>query len=259
MGKILTGFKKLDKLTGGLNNGELIVIASRPAMGKTAFALNILEKLTLIQKIPILIFSLDIKSSSLIQRIMCSQTGIELEKLRLEKNKSNDWNLIAKFIDKVKEAPILIDDSTGVTLSDLRTRARKVKIKCSNLGLIIIDYLQLIYDKTTADRYQAISNISKGLKSLARELKVPVIVLSQLSRKVEERTSKIPALSDLREYGTIEQEANVVMFVHRPEYYDKENPELKNKAQIIVAKQEKGATGEVELFFDSKIAKFKDI
>ena len=183
---------------------------------------------------------------------------IDAQRARTGELNGSEWEKIANVMNRLHEAPILIDDSSGITLSDIRAKARRVKTKYPDLGMIIIDYLQLIEDKTMLDRNQAISGISRGLKSLARELNVPIISLSQLSRKVEDRTDKRPMLSDLRESGAIEQDADVVMFVHREGYYDKENPELKNKAQIIVAKQRNGPVGEVDLLFFGATTKFKN-
>ncbi len=253
-----SGYYDLDAMLAGFQKSDLIILAARPSMGKTAFALNIAQNIGIEQKVPVLIFSLEMSATSLTQRILCSEAEIDAQRARTGELNESEWGKIADVMNKLHEAPILIDDSSGVTLSDIRAKARRIKTKYPDLGLIIIDYLQLIEDKSTTDRFQAISSISRGLKSLARELCVPVIALSQLSRKVEERTSKVPMLSDLRESGAIEQDADVVMFVHREEYYDKENPELKNKAQIVIAKQRNGPVGTVDLLFFGAITKFKN-
>lgn len=253
-----SGFYDLDALLAGFQKSDLIILAARPSMGKTAFALNIAQNIGIEQKIPVLIFSLEMSASQLTQRILCSEAEIDAQRARTGELNGSEWEKIADFMNKLHEAPILIDDSSGVTLSDIRAKARRIKTKYPDLGLIIIDYLQLIEDKTMLDRNQAISGISRGLKALARELNVPIIALSQLSRKVEDRNDKRPMLSDLRESGAIEQDADVVMFVHREEYYDKENPELKNKAQILVAKQRNGPTGNVDLLFFGATTKFKN-
>ncbi len=255
---IPSGFYDLDALLAGFQKSDLVILAARPSMGKTAFALNIAQNIGIVQKVPVLIFSLEMSASQLTQRILCSEAEIDAQRARTGELNGNEWEKIADVMNKLHEAPILIDDSSGVTLSDIRAKARRIKTKYPDLGLIIIDYLQLIEDKTIMDRNQAISGISRGLKSLARELNVPIISLSQLSRKVEDRTDKRPMLSDLRESGAIEQDADVVMFVHREEYYDKENPELKNKASIIVAKQRNGPTGNVDLLFFGATTKFKN-
>ena len=255
---IPSGYYDLDAMLAGFQKSDLIILAARPSMGKTAFALNIAQNIGIEQKVPVLIFSLEMSASSLTQRILCSEAEIDAQRARTGELNATEWEKIADVMNKLHEAPILIDDSSGITLSDIRAKARRIKTKYPDLGLIIIDYLQLIEDKSTTDRFQAISSISRGLKTLARDLAVPVIALSQLSRKVEERTSKVPMLSDLRESGAIEQDADVVMFVHREEYYDKENPELKNKAQIIIAKQRNGPVGLVDLLFFGAITKFKN-
>ncbi len=253
-----SGYYDLDAMLAGFQKSDLIILAARPSMGKTAFALNIAQNIGIEQHIPVLIFSLEMSASQLTQRILCSEAEIDAQRARTGELNEQEWEKIADVMNKLHEAPILIDDSSGVTLSDIRAKARRIKTKYPDLGLIIIDYLQLIEDKTIMDRNQAISGISRGLKSLARELNVPIISLSQLSRKVEDRTDKRPMLSDLRESGAIEQDADVVMFVHREEYYDKENPELKNKASIIIAKQRNGPVGNVDLLFFGSTTKFKN-
>ena len=253
-----SGYYDLDALLAGFQKSDLIILAARPSMGKTAFALNIAQNIGIEQKVPVLIFSLEMSSTQLTQRILCSEAEIDAQRARTGELNENEWAKIAENLNKLHEAPILIDDSSGVTLSDIRAKARRIKMKYPDLGMIIIDYLQLIEDKTTQDRIQAISSISRGLKSLARELCVPVIALSQLSRKVEDRTVKVPMLSDLRESGAIEQDADVVMFVHREEYYNKEDPSLKNQAKIIVAKQRNGPVGDIDLLFFGSTTKFKN-
>ncbi|MBR1617016.1 replicative DNA helicase [bacterium] len=253
-----SGYYDLDAMLAGFQKSDLIILAARPSMGKTAFALNIAENIGIDQKVPVLVFSLEMAASQLTQRILCSQAEINSQRARTGELNAQEWDKIAQCLNTLHDAPILIDDSTGITISDIRAKARRVKTKYPDLGIIIIDYLQLIEDKSTTDRFQAISSISRGLKSLARELSVPVIALSQLSRKVEERTTKVPMLSDLRESGAIEQDADVVMFVHREEYYDKENPEFKNKAQIVIAKQRNGPVGNVDLLFFGSYTKFKN-
>ena len=253
-----SGYYDLDAMLAGFQKSDLIILAARPSMGKTAFALNIAQNIGIEQHVPVLIFSLEMSAGQLTQRVLCSEAEIDAQRARTGELNEQEWEKIADVMNKLHEAPILIDDSSGVTLSDIRAKARRIKTKYPDLGLIIIDYLQLIEDKTIMDRNQAISGISRGLKSLARELNVPIISLSQLSRKVEDRTDKRPMLSDLRESGAIEQDADVVMFVHREEYYDKENPELKNKASIIIAKQRNGPVGSVDLLFFGSTTKFKN-
>ena len=245
-------------MLAGFQKSDLIILAARPSMGKTAFALNIAQNIGVVQHVPVLIFSLEMSATQLTQRILCSEAEIDAQRARTGDLNMQEWEKIADCMNKLHEAPIFIDDSSGVTLSDIRAKARRIKTKYPDMGMIIIDYLQLIEDKSMLDRNQAISTISRGLKSLARELNVPIIALSQLSRKVEERQDKKPMLSDLRESGAIEQDADVVMFVHREGYYDKENPELKNKASIIIAKQRNGPVGEVDLLFFGATTKFKN-
>ena len=255
---IASGYYDLDDMLAGFQKSDLIILAARPSMGKTAFALNIAQNIGIVQKVPVLIFSLEMAASQLTQRILCSEAEIDAQRARTGDLKDADWQKIADVMNEIHEAPILIDDSSGLTVSDIRAKARRTKAKYPDLGMIIIDYLQLIDDKTNLDRNQAISTISRGLKSLARELNVPIIALSQLSRKVEDRQDKRPMLSDLRESGAIEQDADVVMFVHREGYYDKTNPELKNKAQIIVAKQRNCPVGDIDLLFFDSLTKFKN-
>lgn len=253
-----SGYYDLDAMLAGFQKSDLIILAARPSMGKTAFALNIAQNIGIVQHIPVMLFSLEMSAAQLTQRILCSEAEIDAQRARTGELNAQEWEKIANVMNRLHEAPILIDDSSGLTLSDIRAKARRIKTKYPDLGMIIIDYLQLIEDKAIMDRNQAISSISRGLKSLARELNVPIIALSQLSRKVEDRTDKHPMLSDLRESGAIEQDADVVMFVHREGYYDKENPELKNKAQIIIAKQRNGPVGEVDLLFFGATTKFKN-
>ena len=255
---IPSGFYDLDAMLAGFQKSDLIILAARPSMGKTAFALNIAQNIGVRQKVPVLIFSLEMAASQLTNRILCSEAEIDAQRARTGELNAQEWEKIADVMNQLHEAPILIDDSTGITLSDIRAKARRIKTKYPDLGLVIIDYLQLIEDKSTQDRNQAISGISRGLKALARELAVPIIAISQLSRKVEDRQDKVPMMSDLRESGAIEQDADVIMFVHRPEYYDKENPELKNKAQIIIAKQRNGPVGDVNLLYFGSTTKFKN-
>ena len=253
-----SGYYDLDDLLAGFQKSDLIILAARPSMGKTAFALNIAQNIGIVQKIPVLIFSLEMSALQLTQRILVSEAEVDSQRVRTGDLDDSHWQKLVDNMSEIHASPILIDDKSGLTVSEIRAKARRVKMKYPDLGMIIIDYLQLIDDKTNLDRTQAISTISRGLKSLARELNVPIIALSQLSRKVEDRQDKRPMLSDLRESGAIEQDADVVMFVHREGYYDKANPELKNKAQIIVAKQRNGPTGDVDLLFFDSLTKFKN-
>ena len=253
-----SGYHDLDNMTAGFQNSDFIVLAARPSMGKTAFALNIAQNIAIRQNIPVIIFSLEMSKVQLAQRVVCAEAEIDAQRVRMGDLQINEWEKMGAKLNDLHAAPVYIDDTAGVSVSDIRAKCRRFKMKNPNLGLILIDYLQLIEDRSSNDRNQQISSISRGLKSLARELDVPIIALSQLSRKVEDRTDKRPMLSDLRESGAIEQDADVVMFIFREEYYDKENPELKNKAQIIIAKQRNGPTGSFELIFQGSTTKFKN-
>lgn len=253
-----SGYHDLDNMTAGFQNSDFIILAARPSMGKTAFALNIAQNIAIRQNIPVIIFSLEMSKVQLAQRVVCAEAEIDAQRVRMGDLQINEWEKMGAKLNDLHAAPLYIDDTAGVSVSDIRAKCRRFKMKNPNLGLILIDYLQLIEDRSSNDRNQQISSISRGLKSLARELDVPIIALSQLSRKVEDRTDKRPMLSDLRESGAIEQDADVVMFIFREEYYDKENPELKNKAQIIIAKQRNGPTGSFELIFQGSTTKFKN-
>ena len=253
-----SGYYDLDTMTAGFQKSDLIILAARPSMGKTAFALNIGQNVAIRHKIPVAIFSLEMSKVQLVQRILCSEAEIDAQRVRTGDIQPNDWQKLSECMDKLHVSPLYIDDTAGLSVSDIRAKCRRLKMQCPDLGLIIIDYLQLIDDRSSSDRIQQISAISRGLKSLARELNVPIIALSQLSRKVEDRTDKRPMLSDLRESGAIEQDADIVMFIYREEYYEKDNPTVKNKAKIIIAKQRNGPTGEVELLFQGATTKFKN-
>lgn len=253
-----SGFYDLDALTAGFQKSDLIILAARPSMGKTAFALNIAQNVAIRSKIPVAIFSLEMSKVQLTQRVLCSEAEIDAQRARTGELLPAEWQKIYTRLDELHLAPLLIDDTAGVSISDIRAKCRRLKMNYPDLGMVIIDYLQLIEERSSQDRTQQISTISRGLKALARELNVPIISLSQLSRKVEDRTDKKPMLSDLRESGAIEQDADVVMFIHREEYYDKENPEVKNKATISIAKQRNGPTGDVSLLFQGSTTRFKN-
>ncbi len=253
-----SGFYELDNMTTGFQKSDLIILAARPSMGKTAFALNIAQNVAMRSKIPVAIFSLEMAKSQLVQRILCAEAEIDAQRIRTGQLQPKEWERITGILNTLHETPIYIDDTGNVTVSEIRAKLRRLKMQVPDLGLVLIDYLQLIDDKSSSDRIQQISQISRSLKALARELSVPIIALSQLSRKVEERKDRTPMLSDLRESGAIEQDADVVMFIYREEYYDKENPDLKNKAQIVVAKQRNGPTGQFELLFQGNTTKFKN-
>ncbi len=255
-----SGFYDLDSMTAGFQSSDLIILAARPSMGKTAFCLNIAQSVGIDQKKSVAIFSLEMSKEQLVQRMLCSEAEIDSNRLRTGHMQFDDWNKLASAMGKLADSPIFIDDSPGATVMDLRAKCRRLCMEQKDMGMIIIDYLQLMEGTGSKDRVQEISKISRGLKGLARELKVPVIALSQLSRAVESRTDKRPMLSDLRESGSIEQDADIVMFIYRDEYYNPESAENNNKgkAEIIIAKQRNGPVGKVDLLFHNHITKFKN-
>ncbi len=255
-----SGFYDLDRMTAGFQKSDLIILAARPSMGKTAFCLNIAQEVGVKNKKPVAIFSLEMSKEQLVQRMLCSEAEIDSNRLRTGHMQSDDWGRLTNAMGALAEAPIFIDDTAGATIMDIRAKSRRLSMEFGGLGLVVIDYLQLMEGsgKGRGDRVQEISAISRGLKSIAREIKAPVMALSQLSRAVESRQSKKPMLSDLRESGSIEQDADIVMFIYRDEYYDPENTENKGKAEIIIAKQRNGPVGSVELLFQSNITKFKN-
>ena len=254
-----SGFKDLDRLTAGLQKSDLILVAARPSMGKTAFTLNIASYVGL-HGGSVAFFSLEMSKEQLMQRMLCSEGGIDASKLRTGQLDEVEWNKLVGVADKMSRAPIYIDDTAGITVMELRSKARRLKAE-HGLDLIIIDYLQLMQgraSKNSDNRQQEISEISRSLKALARELDVPVIALSQLSRSVESRQIKKPMLSDLRESGSLEQDADIVMFLYREDYYDKDT-ENKNITEIIVAKHRNGPVDSVQLFFQKEFTKFRDL
>jgi replicative DNA helicase len=250
-------FEDLDSLTSGFQKSDLIIIAGRPGMGKTSFALNLGQYLALKQKIPVGVFSLEMSSEQLVTRLLCSEARIDSNKLRRGYLKSNEYAELAIVAGYLAEAPIFIDDSAGLSTLELRAKSRRLKAE-HNVGMIIIDYLQLVSVKERVEnRQQQISLISRGLKALAKELEIPVIALSQLSRAVESRGGdKRPMLSDLRESGSIEQDADVVLFLYRPEVYEN-NDENRGKAELIIGKQRNGPTGTVNLTFIDSCTRFE--
>ncbi len=250
-----TGFWELNNRTGGLHGGELIIIAGRPGMGKSSFAVNIAESAAIHDNVPVAIFNLEMSKTMIVNRILCSQALVDSQKVRLGDFDSEDWQQIGAVVDKVAMAPIYIDDTASITVSEIRAKCRRLK-QTKNLGMVIIDYLQLMQGKGRSDnRQQEISDISRSLKVLAKELDVPIIALSQLSRTSETRSDKRPMLSDLRESGAIEQDADIVMFIYRDEYYNKDT-EDKNIAECILAKHRSGSTGMFKLGWQGKYTKF---
>ncbi|MFY9416750.1 MAG: replicative DNA helicase [bacterium] len=256
---IPTGFKDLDRLTAGLQPSDLIIVAARPAMGKTSFALNIALHVALEAKIPVAIFSLEMSREQLIMRMLSSEAGIDGQRLRTGFLDEEDWLLLTTAMARLSEAPIYIDDTPNITVMDIRAKARRL-VQEQGQALILLDYLQLVNSRRSFEsRQQEITEISRGLKALARELQVPVVALSQLSRAVEQRQDKRPVLSDLRESGAIEQDADVVAFIYRDEYYNPDTETKKGIAEIIIGKQRNGPTGVVQLAFLKDSMRFRDL
>ena len=254
-----TGFADLDYKTAGLHNSDLVLVAARPAMGKSAFALNIASNAAINAKVPVAIFNLEMSKSQLVNRMLCSEAMVDSNKIRTGKIEEDDWVKLATALGPLSEAPIYIDDTPGITIQEIRAKCRKLKLE-KNIGLVVIDYLQLIQGsgKRNASREQEISEISRSLKILAKELDIPVIALSQLSRAAETRQDHRPMLSDLRESGAIEQDADIVMFLYRDDYYNPDT-EKKNIAEVILAKHRAGSTGTVELLWMGSYTKFANI
>ncbi len=252
-----SGFKDLDELTGGFQPGNLIVLAARPSMGKSALVTNIAENVAVDHNRAVALFSLEMSETELAQRFIASQTRIKGEELRKGRVAENKWPKILEASTKLAESPLYVDDSSDVSMLEIRAKARRLHGKVDGgLGLIIVDYLQLLRaDHRIESRVEQVGQMSRGLKILARELNVPVIALSQLNRGVEARNPKVPMLSDLRESGQIEQDADLVMFIYRDEYYDKES-EREGEADIIIAKHRNGAVGDVVLTFRKEYPKF---
>lgn len=254
---IESGFIDLDGKISGLNPSDLIIVAARPAMGKSAFVLNIASYVAM-HKTPVMVFSLEMSKEQLVNRVLCSESEVDSMKLRNADLSSEDWLKLGDASSKLAEVPLYIDDTPGLSSAELRAKCRKAKLE-KNIGLVIIDYLQLMESKTkSSSRQQEISEISRSLKILAKELSVPVIALSQLSRATESRTDHRPMLSDLRESGAIEQDADIVMFIHREDYYNQDT-EKKNIAEVIISKNRSGSTGTVELAWLGQYTKFANL
>ncbi|WP_128895583.1 replicative DNA helicase [Longirhabdus pacifica] len=252
---IPSGFTDLDRMTSGFQPSDLIIVAARPSVGKTAFALNIAQNVGARAKKGVAIFSLEMSASQLVQRMLCAEANVDANRLRTGQLEAEDWEKMTMAIGTLAEAEIYIDDSPGITVAEIRSKCRRLK-KEKGLDMIVIDYLQLIHGRGKSDnRQQEVSEISRTLKQIARELEVPVIALSQLSRSVEQRQDKRPMMSDLRESGSIEQDADIVSFLYRDDYYNQES-EKKNIIEIILAKQRNGPVGTVELVFLKNYNKF---
>jgi replicative DNA helicase len=255
-----SGFKELDQMTAGFQPSDLIIVAGRPSMGKTAFCLNVAQYAAIEKRTPVAVFSLEMSKEQLVIRLLCSEAHVEGTKLRTGFLSEGDWPRLTIAAGNLSEAPIFIDDSAALSVLELRAKARRLKAD-QGLGMVIIDYLQLMRGRTRVEsRQQEISEISRSLKAVAKELNIPVIAVSQLSRRTEERTGMRPQLSDLRESGAIEQDADLILFLYRDEVYNRaeDNPN-RGKAEMIIGKQRNGPTGKIELAFLSKFTTFKDL
>ena len=259
---VRTGFYDLDRMTAGLQPGDLVVLAARPSMGKTAFALNIGEHVAVSEGLPVVVFSMEMGAAQLALRMVGSLGRIDQSNLRTGRLKDDEWSRLSEAVEKLGKASVFIDESPALTPSEVRARARRQARQCGQLGLIVVDYLQLMSGGTSSNeenRATVIGEISRGLKALAKELKCPVLALSQLNRSVESRTDKRPMMSDLRESGAIEQDADVIMFIYRDEYYTKEACKEPGVAEIIIGKQRNGPTGFVKLSFLKPLTKFENL
>ena len=256
-----TGFYDLDRMTAGFQAGDLIVLAARPSMGKTALAINIAENVALQEGLPVAVFSMEMGAAQLAVRIVGSIGRIDQGHLRTGKLTDEEWPRLTEAIEKLRTISLHIDESAGLTSSELRANARRLSRQCGQLGLIVVDYLQLMSGSASGDENRAteLGEISRGLKMLAKELKCPVIALSQLNRSVETRPDKRPMMSDLRESGAIEQDADIIMFIYRDEYYTKDACKEPGVAEVIIAKQRNGPTGTVKLAFLKPITKFENL
>ncbi len=256
-----TGFKDVDHVFNGLQKSDLILVAARPAMGKTAFTLNIAQNVTMLYDKTVAFFSLEMGKEQLVARILSSVAGVSSEKLRRANMKNEDWEKVIAAADRMSKAKLFIDDTPGLTVQDMRSKLRRLKVE-HGLDLVIVDYIQLMQGrnggKGSENRQQEVSEISRNLKLIAREFNVPLIALSQLSRSVESRPDKRPVLSDLRESGSLEQDADIVIFLYRDKYYD-ENSEKGDNAEVLIRKHRNGSVGTVELRFIGELTQFKDV
>jgi replicative DNA helicase len=256
-----TGFYDLDRMTAGFQAGDLIVLAARPSMGKTALAINIAEHVALNEGLPVAVFSMEMGAAQLAVRIVGSIGRIDQSHLRTGKLTDEEWPRLTEAIERLRTISLHIDETAGLTSSELRANARRLSRQCGKLGLIVVDYLQLMSGSTNdgENRATELGEISRGLKMLAKELQCPLIALSQLNRSVEQRPDKRPMMSDLRESGAIEQDADIIMFIYRDEYYTKDACKEPGVAEVIIAKQRNGPTGTVKLAFLRQITKFESL
>lgn len=257
---IRTGYRDLDNMTAGLQRSDLIILAARPAMGKTTLVTNLAYNVATIAKEPVLFFSLEMSKEQLVDRMLADASGVDAWNIRTGNLSDEDFSKLSEAMGEMAEAPIYIDDTPGVSVLELRTKARRAAHEAP-LGLIIVDYLQLMQATGNhgGNRVQEVSEISRGLKLIARELNVPLIALSQLSRSVESRTPPIPQLADLRESGSIEQDADIVSFIYRPGYYEPDNPEFENITELIIAKHRNGPVGKIGLYFHPERLRFMSL
>lgn len=257
---IRTGYRDLDDMTAGLQRSDLIILAARPAMGKTTLVTNLAYNVATIAKLPVLFFSLEMSKEQLIDRMLADASGVDSWNIRTGNLSDEDFSKLSEAMGEMAEAPIFIDDTPGLSVLEMRTKARRAAHD-QPLGLIIVDYLQLMQASGNhqGNRVQEVSEISRGLKLIARELNVPLIALSQLSRSVESRTPPIPQLADLRESGSIEQDADIVSFIYRPGYYEPDNPEVQNITDLIIAKHRNGPVGKVQLYFHPERLRFMSL
>ncbi len=260
---VATGFPELDRLTAGLQKGELCIVAARPSMGKTSWVLNLAQNAAIDHEVPVAIFSLEMSKEQLVQRLLCAEGRVDAQKLRRGRLSAEEYQRLAAAAGHLNTVPLWIDDSPGSTVLEMRAKARRLKAE-TDLGLLIIDYMQLMTgSRRSENRQQEVSDISRALKALAKELHVPVVALSQLSRAPEQRVDHRPQLSDLRESGSIEQDADLVMFLYRPEYYhgpvDKDGNSLEGKAELIIGKQRNGPTGLLRLYFHKEYTRFDPV
>ena len=250
-----TGFAELDRLTSGLQPSNLIIVAARPAVGKSTLGLDVARNASVRSGVPTVVFSLEMSKTELVQRLMCAECSVDMQRLRTGRMEDSDWTRLTRSLGKLAEAPLFIDDSAALTMMELRAKCRRLKQR-HGLGLVIVDYLQLMQpSKRVENRQQEVSEISRSLKLLAKELAVPVIAISQLSRQTEARSDKKPMLSDLRESGALEQDADMVMFIYREDLYDQESPR-KGEADLIVAKHRNGPTDTVVVTFQGQYSRF---
>ncbi len=251
-----SGFTALDKMTSGFQPSDLVIVAARPSMGKTAFCLNIAQHASLKKSLPVAVFSLEMSKEQLVTRMLCVEAMVDQQRLRTGELNDDEWQKLTRAAGPMAQAPLFIDDTPGISVMEMRAKCRRLKSE-HGLSLIVIDYLQLMSgNRKTENRQQEISEISRSLKALAREMQAPVIALSQLSRAVEQRQDKKPMMSDLRESGSLEQDADIVMFIYRDDYYNPDTTDRPNRADIIIAKQRNGPVGSVELGFLKEFTKF---